>query len=193
MIMRTPQMGNTKPADLTCGAAMFYCWLMPYDRFVGIDRMRDALEAGMTVSELHDRLLDAEIETLWSGTDWNQYNAGWKTGVDKIATAHEFESDDEYLSSLFHRSSERVRQLVRDCYSKHVDGFPWNDHKNLSDWRGRLDCLTGAMELCDDLQIPEIVEILRKTTELRDIKDIVRNRMILDACDQALLSFGGGM
>lgn len=162
--------------DYPCEASDYHTWLMPYSHVVTDEQFLQALTGGLTVLECHNRLLNAEclLYKPYSEDAWQQ---GWLDAVDAITWLTTPENSDELgIADLLEIADDKRQELRRRCYSTALaTGSPELDEIQYSSNGGRCDCLDAGMMfvLDEDNEWSEIADILRKTTDRQELRELV--------------------
>jgi hypothetical protein len=176
-------------------------WLGPYigTRAVTDEQIDKALADGLTVSEIHDRLLDAECCLV--ALDWDAYGIGWLAATNDIANVDYSAEDPETIGDLAQQAEERVGELRCQCYASTLNGIDWQGLTNISHWRGRADCCEYGcryIQVDDHITDFDLAMMLRTHTGPQQMRPLIAeaehqrvDRQILDACDLAML--GGAL
>lgn len=149
--------------------------LAPYlgTRAVNADQISQALASGLTVEEIHDRLLDAEIE-LATAYDPDAYQRGWLTACDAIVWLGTPDNEDDInFADLKELADDRYQSARRSCYAAALtNGSPALNVDTYSDTLGRVDCCEcGLWFVCDSSNNwTELAGIMRSTSDRRELR-----------------------
>lgn len=194
MIQATPLPSTTKDDDW-----IREVWLGQYigTRAVTDEQIDQALTDGLTVLEIHDRLLDAECAVMPLAWDADAYTCGWLAAADDIAGL----TDDATIGDLADCARGDHDELRRRCYAIHLAGDDWIGLADVSWSAGRADCCDDGcryIRVDDDITDVDLAMMLRTHTCHEQMRPLITeaehqrvDRQILDACDLAML--GGAL
>ncbi len=174
MITKTPHIGNEK-----YDVEHYEVWLGPYvgNRAVTDDQLQQAFTSGLTVTECHSRLLDAEC-TLTTAYDHQAWQQGWSEAVEAIRGLDSDENRRDEDTELFYCDLREFaydiyQELRRGCYSSSITtGAPVLDVPLYSTACGRCSCLDAGIIFPDETDNSELAEILGSTTDLKELREI---------------------
>lgn len=179
--------------DYPCEASDYHTWLMPYSHVVTDEQFLQALTDGLTVFEIHDRLLDAECAVMPLAWDADAYTCGWLAATDDIAGL----TDDATIGDLADCARGDYDELRRRCYAIHLAGDDWIGLADVSWSAGRADCCDYGCQYIrvdDNITDVDLAAMLRTHTCHEQMRPLIAeadhqrvDRQILDACDMALM------